>query len=361
MRVTSIEPEIHIAFCASSNLFRYVATAINSIASSNLGAKIYIHLVTCDRNELEEAKLSRSISKFDLVSMEILHLSEKLVNGFFVDRHISKETYLRVFIPDLVPDYIDRILYLDCDIIIVENLLPLWNSDMDGRSIAAAPDVLLELFDGVPRGVLGLSDSETYVNAGVLLIDLRAWRKKNLTARLVRYVVDRGSSLTYHDQDAINAVARGDIKLVSCRWNLPVGVFRLTDAQLAQDTHRIREARRNPAVLHYTGPSKPWMFRSSIPKKGYYFRHAERTEWLGSSPEGLSFFEKMEYWLDKKASFFGVDYLRVVSLFTRLFWRLSDTPLLLCRKERRAPATVLPRTDRSAANSDMSAGNGGGL
>ena len=107
-----------------------------------------------------------------------------------------------VFLAKLLPD-LDRVLYLDADVVVVDDLRALYATDLGSNVVAAAPD----LYRQYRLAAFGLSGSQPYVNAGVLLIDLARWRRESLTDRLVRFVERSGPQLELHDQDALNAVA----------------------------------------------------------------------------------------------------------------------------------------------------------
>jgi lipopolysaccharide biosynthesis glycosyltransferase len=95
------------------------------------------------------------------------------------------------------------------------------------------------------------------MNSGVLVIDRARWRQTHATERLLAFVRQRGSDLALHDQDAINGVLFDEIKTLDCRWNLQARMYRCGRRAAPHDYDATREARRRPAIIHYTGSEKP--------------------------------------------------------------------------------------------------------
>ena len=231
-----------------------------------------------------------------------------------VDRHLSKECYLRLIAPDILPPKLDRILYLDSDVIVLDQLRPLWETDLLGRSVAAVPDVLTQR----PRAGLGLPTDHIYVNSGVLLIDLKAWRRRGITAKLKAFIGAKGALLEYHDQDALNAVLLDDILPLDYRWNLQTQHIRFGRRALGSVYGSIRAAARSPAILHYAGPNKPWLFRARTARKGDYLRFQDRTAWRGATPPLASRWQRAELGLDRCLARVGVGYLQVFHVLRRV-------------------------------------------
>ena len=103
-----------------------------------------------------------------------------------------------------------RILYLDTDLVVADNIDDLWASEMGEDPIAGARDIYI---DQQRQGVSG-----KYINAGVLLLNLKQWRAENACAKLIGYIGEH-PGLQYLDQDALNEVFAGRITILPLRWN----------------------------------------------------------------------------------------------------------------------------------------------
>ena len=259
-----------------------------------------------------------------------------MIGAFFVDGFVSKECYLRLFAAEILPERIDRLIYLDSDIVVVDDLRPLWRLELGDNLVAAAPDypLLPAVVSADRRQLLGMPVEHEYVNSGVLVMDLSRWRRDRATERLCRYIARQGARLTFYDQDAINAVLHDRIQLLDCRWNLQARMYASGRAVFPREFDATVEARRRPAIIHYTGSEKPWKFRSRIPRKGDYVRYRRRTAWRSVPPtENLSRLQRLEFAMDRALSLIGIDYLQVLWILRRTPAKLGKTVTLLRGKK----------------------------
>ena len=309
-----------ILFCAEPKYFQPLAVAATSVMVNAQEAALDFHVLTCDRDAAAERKLARCFSHRRNVSLTIHHVDPALVSGFFVHRYLKKECYLRLLASRLLPDDIKKIIYLDCDVVAVADLRPLWTHELNGRLLAAAPD-----FPRIPQvrsrerlSALGIPATFTYVNSGVLVLDLERWRRESVAERLADYIVRMGSRLDLHDQDAINAVLWNDIYLLDYRWNVQARIYRCNRRSDPDDFDATRGARQEPAIIHYTGSEKPWLFRSRIPRKMAYLRYQRMTPWPDAGPRLASRLQRAEYRCARALSSVGIDYLQVLHYARRL-------------------------------------------
>lgn len=311
---------IQVLFCANPGYFQHMAVAGVSLAEAMPGASLHLHLMTCDQDPAGEARLRETFARYPNVRLTLHHAKEFRLDGFFVDKFMTKECYLRLLAPEVLPPEVERFIYLDCDLVVADDLRPLWDLDLRGRLVAAAPDYprLAPVISPERRALLGIPLEATYVNSGVLVVDAARWRREGMTARIFDYVGRMGDALTFYDQDAVNAVLAKEILPLDCRWNLQARMYRSGRRAFPLEFAATREARRNPAIIHYTGSEKPWLFRSRTPCKGNYLRHLDRTPWRGTLPRLASPFERLELRLDRALSRIGVDYLQVLHDLGRL-------------------------------------------
>ena len=325
-------PKMSILFCANAGYFPHVAVSAVSVADNNRRSMIDVHLITCDRDDTAEALLRKSFAKFHNLTLTLHRVEGSTVSAFFVDGFLSKECYLRLFAPQILPESIDRLIYLDSDTVVVDDLTPLWTLDMGNNLVAAAPDypLLSAMVSPERRREIGIPVEHAYVNSGVLVMDLSRWRSDRTTERLVRYIGQQGAKLIFHDQDAINAVLSDRIHLLDCRWNLQARMYLCGRRHFAREFGETVAARRRPAILHYTGSEKPWLFRSRIPRKGDYIRYRRKTAWLlVGTGKPLSAPHRAEFALDRALSLVGVDYLQVLWTLLRAPTKLAETIGLL--------------------------------
>lgn len=174
---------------------------------------------------------------------------------------VSKETYYRILAADLLPQY-KKILYLDCDIIVLSDLASLYSLELGDMLLGAVCDYRFD--GGYSRRILGIS-TEAYVNAGVLLINASLWRSERIASQCLDFLVE-GRKLEAYDQDAINYVCRGRILLLEKHWNFQQvwpeifcwhrqhQAFRV-NACVTEDEPFVFSG---SGILHYVCAQKPW-------------------------------------------------------------------------------------------------------
>lgn len=272
---------IRLLFCCDPDYYQHLAVALTSLLDSNRRNSLEIHLITGTRSPRAEEALLSSIEGYDNVLFDIHEFTWPDKGDWHTSGHITAETYTRIFCPHVLDAAIDKILYLDADLVVVDDLAPLWNTNIDSVALAAVADP----FGIFRRDALGMPGWATYINAGVLLINLKRWREDDIPRRLADYIRRQGRALEFHDQDAINAVLFADTMLLDARWNLQARAIQLGRRRRGPWAE-LRKAAQSPGVIHYASRRKPWMFAAAMPKKGLYWRYLKRTAWRGASPSG---------------------------------------------------------------------------
>jgi lipopolysaccharide biosynthesis glycosyltransferase len=192
----------------------------------------------------------------------------------------SRAVFRRLFLDETLPSYIERIVTIDSDMLIVRpGLKRLESFDLGGRPLAAAYDMifLMDLKGDAlarqfqrSRCALGLALDTPYFNAGLMTIDRAAWRAEKLTERVTKALRDQPERYPFMEQDALNAALKGNFAPLSPRFNF-MGDFFLLDL----------ERRLEPIVLHFVNAPKPWELDSWRGEA----RFAENYRaWFASSP-----------------------------------------------------------------------------
>lgn len=182
--------------------------------------------------------------------------------------HMTMATYHRLLIGEVLPAGVERAIYLDVDILVRRDITELAHVPLNGRLLGACCDLgapRLGAGSGLPTWRdLGLDPRAPYLNAGVLVVDLRQWRATGVAAELTGYLRERmssGAPVLWADQDSFNAVAWDRWHEIDLRWNvqnyLVTGQCRDGWADAILDPAALEAARRDPWIVHYSH-RKPW-------------------------------------------------------------------------------------------------------
>ena len=202
--------------------------------------------------------------------------------------YVSHATFYRLSITEFLDTHIEKAIYLDCDVIIKQDIYPLWATDISTHSIAAVKDYQIENPKRKSpvnpyKDQLGIPESGTYFNAGVLLINLHKWREEQFGQQLLAYIQEHGAALPFSDQDALNAFFHDDCYFLPACWNQQPQVYRLpyyrTDKQCIA----------KPAIIHYIGRRKPWSAACTHPLRHVYLRYLALSPWKNFRAPDQSF------------------------------------------------------------------------
>ena len=193
-----------------------------------------------------------------------VRVEDALFQNAPVTRQYPKEMYYRLLASRLLPDTLGRVLYLDPDILIINPLRPLWETELEGCLFGAAAHTgMTELANSVNR--VRLSSGSDYYNSGVLLMDLAAGRREIDPEEIFAYVAAHRMELLLPDQDLLNALyGRRILPLDDALWNYDARNYNNYLLRSA-GTQDVRWVMEHTAVLHFCGKAKPW-------KPGYIYR-----------------------------------------------------------------------------------------
>ena len=193
--------------------------------------------------------------------------------------HVSIAAYYRLLCPEMFPKEVEKILYLDCDIIVNDKIDDLYNLDICNYAYGAVVDEDNENKEKHTR--LGYSSQIPYFNGGVLLINLKYWRENNVTKRCFQHILENPNKIILHDQDTLNAVLNKEVKLLSVKYNLQTAML-CRNTSLNTDTKlEIEKYKYQPTIIHYTGTSKPWQKGSIHPYTKRFLRYKQLSLWSG--------------------------------------------------------------------------------
>lgn len=291
--------EINIAFAADENYVQPMSVAITSIlknASKNDKLSFYIlcnNISTDSKNWLLELKKVKDckITFFDINNSEFS--SFNVLKG-----HITVTAYFRMKLADLLPD-INKIIYLDCDVIVKTSLYDLFETDISGYYIAAVEDIGCTYLRKYRKDICPYDFM--YINSGVLLINLEEWRKDNIPEQLFK-TAESGVNHFQHDQEIINIVCHDKCLQLDLSWNVQDSFYR-NDALVKTNVQAkyIRQCAKNPKIIHYTFKIKPWdEVTMPMAREWWYYNK------FSTIPLKMTNSQKLKFWFARYGKIFSV-------------------------------------------------------
>jgi lipopolysaccharide biosynthesis glycosyltransferase len=246
-----------------------LATTLRSVAESNSANwPLDVRVLTNGFSERSQKNVLDSLPKGS-ASIRWVPVDLEPFGGCSTAAYISDMTYARFLIPHIVSRSVNRVLYLDADLLVLEDLRPLWETDLGGAAVGAVLDSLDPKLKRREAGLERVPRVSHYFNAGVLLVDVEQWRKQRVSEKALEYLTANPQS-PYSDQDALNVVCDGRWKQLPGRWNFH-DHFAKSIADMDQ-TER-------PAVVHFVTGMKPWKPSSRSPHALLYDTFRSRTHY----------------------------------------------------------------------------------
>lgn len=264
---------IQLLCALDANYLPQLRVLLTSIRLNNPGETFGLYLMHSGLPECELEGLERWCGEAGW-EFHSVPVDAALFDGAPVTAQYPREMYYRLLAGQMLPDSLSRVLYLDPDILVINPLRELWETDMQGNMFAAAAHTgKTELANNVNR--IRLGTDHDYYNSGVLLIDLERCRSEVAPDELFAFVREHRRELVMPDQDLLNAVYGDSIlPLDDALWNYDARNFNNYMLRSAgeQDMDWVME---NTAILHFCGKAKPWK-PNYIYRFGVLYRHYER-------------------------------------------------------------------------------------
>lgn len=258
---------VKIVFAVDDRYIPFLAVAIQSLVDHSSKDNYYsIKILHTDVSEKNKKKIEKYIS--ENISIEFVDLNyylEKIKDKLYTRDYYTNTTYFRLFLPELYPQY-NKVLYLDSDIVILDDIANLYKINMGDSLVAAAPDDIIQnnkVFQDYVEKVVGVSDYKHYFNAGVLLMNLDQLRKFKFQEKFI-YLLSTIKFSVAQDQDYLNRLCKGRVKLLSIAWDrMPIPNDKIKTEDIK--------------ILHFNFACKPWHFEDVLYKE-FFWQYAKKTD-----------------------------------------------------------------------------------
>jgi len=283
-------PDINIAITLDKNYVQHAAVMLYSLRKNNPDYKITVYAISDKLVTDKDWEQISEVYKGTNLSVERVLIDAAQFADFKTADHASAANYYRIQMAELLPTSIEKILYLDVDILVLGNIMPIYNIDINGYDLAAIEDP-----DNPIKYTLGLKPEEPYLNSGIMLMNLAEWRRIKLSIQLRDFILNNASLLQFWDQDAFNVVCKGRWKALPPKYNVQTTMFTYNNDAITYTLKDIKAAIADPVILHFTGKTKPWDYMNFHPRKKVYYQYLAHTPWKDYRPADKSlgnFFRK---------------------------------------------------------------------
>ena len=289
---------VPVVFATDSNFIPYLGVAIQSLVDNTSENNNYDIVILCTgvveyiQNQFKQLeKENISIRFFDMANLMSEHK-----DIWYTHWNYTEAMYYRFYIPQLFIDY-DKVVYLDCDIVVNSDIAELYNIELEGKaigvSIGLARQHSEDTFRDYIENKLGIK-KELYFNSGVLVFDISKLNKMSFFDLCISTLNSLEAPL-FPDQDVLNLIFVNNAKCFSCKYNFTWNVihrYKNSEENLSEGFREdFIEAKKNPKIIHYAGKYKPWKSPHLI-YADYFWKYARKTPYYEEliykhTPSGL--------------------------------------------------------------------------
>lgn len=277
-----MKEKIHIAACLDKGYIMPTGVMMYSACVNNQDVDIDFHVLIDESvGEKGQKDLKDTINMFHGKRVVFYSLKGMTTLSFpLVKKHLTRAAYYRIFLSDILPPAIEKVLYLDGDIIVRHSLLPLWNTDLTDYAIGAVMDA----WDGDIKiyNRLRYQYQKGYFNSGVLLINLKYWRDYNILNEFVEYLNNFLERIICEDQDVMNVVLQDKKLTLPVKYNLQTAFLRkVLFFDYWKYEKEIKEAIGDPTIVHFAEKAKPWIVTTHNlhPFRSTFYKYQNQTKW----------------------------------------------------------------------------------
>ena len=275
---------INVCLATDKNYLQHAGAVIASILKHAAPEdQLFFYILHENLNEQDLEKL-RSLAVIKPCAFKFIVPKLGNVPELKAHKYISQAALFTLQLPNLLPD-IDRLIYVDCDLVVVTSLGELWKTDIGDAIIGAVADYNSDLLE--KQKSIGC-EGFVYINSGAFIFNLALARKSNTVTAFLETAADLKERATLLDQDVINAAIKGKIFILPLKWNISTGYFKRKYEMQHYSDEEITEAVRYPGIVHFSGKKKPWSWcRCRHAFWFEYFNAIKGTPWRKAYWQGI--------------------------------------------------------------------------
>lgn len=277
-----MDNKINIVFASDNNYAQHTAVAMASVlVNTKVPQKIQFYLIDDKIQPENKEKITKTVQNLG-GNIEFIKIKNSRLEDCYVSGELSRASYFRLDIANILDESIEKIIYLDCDLLVYDDIEKMWQLDMGGKPVAATCDLGIMASARVRKQknkFIGLPFDAPYFNAGVLMMDLKKWRDGNYAEAIIALATQ--NKYPNHDQDALNKFFMNNWQEIPLRWDVIPPVFNLFLKIVTKPDLRKKaiEAKLNPAIFHYAGGYKPWEYEIHDGFNDKYYEYLKLTEY----------------------------------------------------------------------------------
>ncbi len=283
---------MNVAYHLTDNYAKISGTSIVSLFENNKDVdEINVYLIENGFTQKTKDKFTELADKY---GRKIFFIPLPDLNGEGYDLGLVSikkkwmfDSYSRLFLDRLLPEDVNRVIYLDGDVLVLDSLKSLWEMDLQGKCCAACMDCVSESY----YKLFKIKTENRYCNSGLILMDLKVWKQKEIGEKVKRHVQKNNGYVFFMEQTVFNVVLQNEIVYLPFKYNVSslVQVLSYEDLmKLRNPLHfysrkEVEEAKANPTIVHMTGffyvINRAWNEVTNHPDKERFIDYCKKFDW----------------------------------------------------------------------------------
>lgn len=270
--------ELNICYCLDKHYITpFIVSLTSLITNLKIGAKLKVFVIY---DEIDENTISKIVHNFSKPNINIQFIDVGIYKYCLdienpqvynkLTSHFNQSLFLRIYIPYLLPKEIDKVIYLDCDTLVLRDISCLWQVNLNEKFLGAIPEPITLHND---LSIMRMREFEfaltqEYFNSGVLYMNLKRIRNMDIIPLAIFY--NKKFKLPYADQDILNLIFK-DYLMLEPKYNSilvrgsPLGIAYLKSyVTLGRanifSQNQVKESIDFPVILHFITSEKPWLY-----------------------------------------------------------------------------------------------------
>ncbi len=275
----------NILYASDEQFAEILAVSMESLLRHNPDAIVYILNNGLSQESIRRLKGQAQKHHSEIKFVPLKKLEEYAGRELSCQKKISKTSYFRLFMAEILSESVEKLLYLDCDTMIMNSLDHLFNLNLEGLCGAVA-----EPTAPLMKKKIHLTPNDVYFNAGVLLVDLNKWRKYQITKKFILYMDKMKGLISFEDQGVINHVLHNQIDVLPMKYNVTTqyfdfgyeGLSLMKKDKVVYSKEEVADGIYNPSIIHFTNSfasERPWIEGCEHRYASEWRQIRKQTEW----------------------------------------------------------------------------------
>lgn len=268
--------EISIAVCTDENYALNAAMVLYS-AAQNVQKESSIKAYVVDGGISDETKKRfKKIMKGTKLNIIWLNPDLSIFDNLPLSSWITKIAHSRTLLPYIIPENSEKILYLDSDMLILEDITKLWDTPLNDVTLAASESSIYSHIYERPDAKTfinaGMDPSSPYFTSGLLLINISKWKENDTLSKYIKILKEMGNEFKYRTQDPLNIILENKWKPIDANWQVIGLIYHSSDLY-----HK--SLVKNAKIIHFTN-TPPGFPKCNHPKKSLFFKYVYHSGWF---------------------------------------------------------------------------------